>query len=173
MRQSSISIVNFRSLIFLSCCSLCLFSCLENVPWGLMGKSTYAMLYGICCHVDATLLLLECRICWGVSWPGVFRCRSSGLGITTLVSILLLENVFFEGISMHLILCSDSSSGAWSYSVPANLHVSIINLLSLWALPGSKQIPYLRWGTMQTQRWQPLLHTWLTFYLNNPAKTIC
>lgn len=120
---SGMSIVNFRSLILRpGCCSLCLFSGLGNFPCGLMGKRTHAMLYGICGHVDATLLLLECRVCWGVGWTGVFQCRSSGLGLTTLVSILLLGSVFFEG-STHasnplfcqlfwcpIILCSCRSS---------------------------------------------------------------
>lgn len=74
---------------------------------------------------------------------------------------------------MHLTLCSASSSDAQTYSVPGNLHVSISNLLILWALPGSRQTPYLRQGTMQAQRWLLQLYTWLSFCLNYLGSTIC
>lgn len=77
---SRVSIANFRSLIHRpGCCSLCLFPCLEHFPCGLMGRSTYAMLYGICWHVDATLLLLEGRVCWGVTGLGSFSAGLLGL----------------------------------------------------------------------------------------------
>lgn len=69
--------------------------------------------------------------------------------------------------SVGLTLCFDGSithACFSSCSVPTNLYVPVKHLPTLWALPGSRQTPFLRWGTMHAKRRMVELFTCLLFF---------
>lgn len=133
------------------------------------------------CHPPVVRIqgLLEIWPDWGLLIVQVFLawCNKACLHFTAGKCVLRGVS-FFKGHAFNPLFywsfwCLITHTCFSSYFVPTNLCVSVTNLPILWPLPGSRQTPYLRWGTMPAQRWLVQLFTWLLFCPNDPGNATC